>query len=62
MYRGLGALVAERFGAEGANIAINYVSSEARARETADKIQTESKVKTVVIQGVCLTGQRRYYR
>ncbi|KAE8421240.1 hypothetical protein BDV36DRAFT_292436 [Aspergillus pseudocaelatus] len=49
--RGLGALVAERFGANGANIAINYITSEDQARKAASKIEVESKVKTVVIQG-----------
>ncbi|KAF9888885.1 hypothetical protein FE257_008255 [Aspergillus nanangensis] len=49
--RGLGALVAERFGANGANIAINYVTSEHRALETSAKIEADSKVKTVIIQG-----------
>jgi len=49
--RGLGALVAEKFAAEGSNIAINYVSSEDRAKETAQKIESEYKVKAVVIHG-----------
>jgi len=49
--RGLGALVAKKFAAEGSNIAINYVSNEDRAKETAQKIESEFKVKTVVIHG-----------
>lgn len=50
--RGLGALVAERFAAEGSNVAINYVASADRAKETAEKIEKEYGVKTVVLQGV----------
>jgi len=46
--------VAEKFAAEGSNIAINYVLNEERAKETAAKIESEYKVKVVVIQGVCL--------
>ncbi|KAL2000975.1 hypothetical protein VTN02DRAFT_2376 [Thermoascus thermophilus] len=49
--RGLGALVAEKFAAEGSNIVINYVSNEARAKETATKIEAEYKVKVVIVQG-----------
>ncbi|KAJ5083749.1 hypothetical protein N7456_013176 [Penicillium angulare] len=49
--RGLGALVADKFAAEGSNVAINYMSS----KETADKVATElasrHSVKTVAIQG-----------
>jgi NAD(P)-dependent dehydrogenase (short-subunit alcohol dehydrogenase family) len=54
MYRGLGALVAEKFAAEGSNVAINYVSNEDRAKETAAKIESQYKVKVVIIQGVRL--------
>ncbi|KAI9811484.1 MAG: hypothetical protein M1827_005467 [Pycnora praestabilis] len=49
--RGLGALVCEKFAGEGCNIAINYVSNAERARETAEKIKKEFRVKVVVIQG-----------
>lgn len=48
----MGALVAERFAAEGSNVAINYVASADRANETADKIAKQYGVKTVVLQGV----------
>ena len=51
-YRGLGAVVCEKFAAEGCNIAINYVSNEERAKQTAEKIEKECSVKTVLIQGV----------
>ncbi|EZF32522.1 hypothetical protein H109_00772 [Trichophyton interdigitale MR816] len=49
--RGLGAMVAEKFAAEGSNIAINYYSSEAQAKELAAKIEADHKVKAIVIQG-----------
>ncbi|MCJ1484701.1 hypothetical protein MMC06_004874 [Schaereria dolodes] len=50
--RGLGALVAEKFAAEGcAGVAINYVANEERAKDTAEKIEKEYKTKTAVIQG-----------
>ncbi|EED23830.1 short chain dehydrogenase, putative [Talaromyces stipitatus ATCC 10500] len=49
--RGLGALIAEKFASEGANVAINYVSNEARAKETESKITSQYAVKTTVIQG-----------
>lgn len=55
---GLGALVAEKFAAEGSNIVINYVSNEARAKETAAKIEAEYKVKVVIVQGVCSMENR----
>jgi hypothetical protein len=44
--------VAERFAAEGSNVAINYVASADRAQEVSDKIVKEYGVKTAVIQGV----------
>lgn len=45
-------MVAEKFAAEGSNIAINYYSSEAQAKELAAKIEADHKVKAIVIQGV----------
>lgn len=50
--RGLGALVAEKFAAQGCNLAINYVSNLERAEQTAKKIEKEYKAKAVIIQGV----------
>ncbi|MCJ1225143.1 hypothetical protein MMC12_001792 [Toensbergia leucococca] len=50
--RGLGALVAEKFAAEGCNVAINYVSNLSRAKQTAEKLETTYKAKTVVDMGV----------
>ncbi|KAL4930648.1 SDR family NAD(P)-dependent oxidoreductase [Aspergillus undulatus] len=49
--RGLGALVAQKFAAEGSNIAINYFSSKDAAENLASEIQTTYKVKVIVIQG-----------
>lgn len=44
--------MAEKFAAEGSNIAINYVSSADKANELATKIETDHKVKAVTLQGV----------
>jgi NAD(P)-dependent dehydrogenase (short-subunit alcohol dehydrogenase family) len=49
--RGLGALVAEKFAAEGCHVAINYVANHERARDTARKINQACKTKAVIIQG-----------
>jgi len=50
--RGLGALICEKFAAEGCNIAVNYNSSKERAEDVAKKIENEYKVKAIVIGGV----------
>lgn len=52
--RGLGAIVAAKFAAEGSNIAINYMSSKETAEKVASDIASKYNVKTVVIQGVGL--------
>lgn len=52
--RGLGALIAEKFAAEGCNVAINYVSNLERAKQTAENIEKEYSAKTIMIQGVGL--------
>jgi NAD(P)-dependent dehydrogenase (short-subunit alcohol dehydrogenase family) len=49
--RGLGALVAEKFAAEGSNVAINYVANADRAKQVSEKIEGQHNVKTVIIQG-----------
>ncbi|KAJ5585212.1 uncharacterized protein N7459_005012 [Penicillium hispanicum] len=49
--RGLGALVAQKFAAEGSNIAINYMSNKETANKVASDIANKYNVKTVVIQG-----------
>ena len=55
--RGLGALVATKFAAEGCQVAINYVSNLQRAEETAEHINAAFQTKTVVIQGVGLAAR-----
>ena len=50
-------MVCEKFAAEGCNIAINYVSNEERAKQTAEKVEKEYSVKTVLIQGVSRTAR-----
>lgn len=55
MSRGLGVSIAEKFAAEGCNIAINYLSSEQAANDLALRLQSEYNIKTATIQGVrCL--------
>ncbi|KAH8422873.1 SDR family NAD(P)-dependent oxidoreductase [Aspergillus melleus] len=49
--RGLGAVVAQKFAAEGCNVAINYVSSKDAAEKLASDLQTQYNVKAIVIQG-----------
>ncbi|KAL4808522.1 hypothetical protein BDV18DRAFT_100867 [Aspergillus unguis] len=49
--RGLGAIVAQKFAAEGCNVAINYFSSKDAAEKVASEIQAKYKVKVVIIQG-----------
>ncbi len=51
-HRGLGALVAEKFAAEGCNVAVNYNASKDRAEQVVEKIEKEYKVKSFVIHGV----------
>jgi NAD(P)-dependent dehydrogenase (short-subunit alcohol dehydrogenase family) len=53
--RGLGALTAEKFAAEGSNVAINYVSNKEAADKLAADIASKHNVKTVVVQGVWLS-------
>jgi NAD(P)-dependent dehydrogenase (short-subunit alcohol dehydrogenase family) len=48
--RGLGAVICEKFAAEGANIAINYASSEAPALKLADELKKKFSVRTEVYQ------------
>ncbi|KAH8699140.1 short chain dehydrogenase/reductase [Talaromyces proteolyticus] len=49
--RGLGALVAERFAAEGCNVAINYLSSKLVAEELAEKLRKKYNITACSIQG-----------
>ncbi|CRG85345.1 UDP-N-acetylglucosamine transferase subunit alg14 [Talaromyces islandicus] len=48
---GLGAVVSEKFAAEGANVAISYASNADRAKQTAAKIESKYNVKTAIFQG-----------
>ncbi|KAI9785117.1 MAG: hypothetical protein M1835_003395 [Candelina submexicana] len=50
--RGLGALVANKFAAEGCSLVVNYVSNEERAKQTAEQIESKYKTKVTIIQGV----------
>ncbi|KAL6803126.1 hypothetical protein GGI42DRAFT_353290 [Trichoderma sp. SZMC 28013] len=49
--RGLGALICEKFAAEGSNVMINYVSNKDRADEVAEKLQKTFAVRVGIIQG-----------
>jgi NAD(P)-dependent dehydrogenase (short-subunit alcohol dehydrogenase family) len=44
-------MICERFASEGCNVAVNYLSSEDRAKEVAANVEKHS-VKAIVIQGV----------
>ncbi|GKZ63286.1 hypothetical protein AnigIFM49718_011357 [Aspergillus niger] len=49
--RGLGALVAQKYAAEGCNVAINYASSKDAAENLAAELRESYKVKAITIQG-----------
>lgn len=53
--RGLGAVIARKFAAEGSNIAINYASSKETADKIASDLAAQYNVKTIVVQGVCVS-------
>jgi len=46
-------MICERFAKEGCNVAVNYLSSENKAKEVAANIE-KYNVKATIIQGVCL--------
>lgn len=48
--RGLGAVTAERFAKEGANVAINYATSASAAEELAEKLKATYDVQAAAIQ------------
>lgn len=54
-YRGLGALVCEKFAAEGSNVAINYHSNKEAAEQVAKKVESYG-VKATIIQAVSDSG------
>ncbi|KAJ5157476.1 uncharacterized protein N7482_008576 [Penicillium canariense] len=49
--RGLGALIAQKFAAEGSNVAINYASNKETADKVASDLAAKYNVKTIVVQG-----------
>lgn len=50
--RGLGAVVAEKFAAEGCNLAINYLFSQEQADGLAAELAKKHSIKAVTIQAV----------
>ncbi|KIV88680.1 hypothetical protein, variant [Exophiala mesophila] len=48
--RGLGAVIVDKFAAEGANVAVNYVASKDKAVEVAEKVAKDYGVKAIVLQ------------
>ncbi len=52
LIRGLGALVAQKFAAQGSNVAINYFSSADAAEKIASDIRAQYNVKAITIKGV----------
>ena len=49
--RGLGALVAKRFGAEGCNVAVNYASSREAAAQVVGEVE-RGGTRAISLQGV----------
>ncbi|KIW46295.1 uncharacterized protein PV06_01975 [Exophiala oligosperma] len=49
--RGLGAVICEKFAAEGANLMINYASAKNKAEELAGKCTKDFGVKAAIVQG-----------
>ncbi|KAB8230078.1 hypothetical protein BDV23DRAFT_156342 [Aspergillus alliaceus] len=54
--RGLGALICEKFAAEGANVLINYHSNAEAAQQLADKLEKEYSVKCHIAQADTLVA------
>jgi NAD(P)-dependent dehydrogenase (short-subunit alcohol dehydrogenase family) len=50
--RGLGAVVAEKFAAEGCNLAINYLFSQEQADNLATDLAKKHGINAVTIQAV----------
>ncbi len=44
--------MAEKFAAEGCNVAINYNANQERANQVARKVEKEYKVRSLVVKGV----------
>ncbi|KAF2770131.1 NAD(P)-binding protein [Teratosphaeria nubilosa] len=50
--RGLGAVICQKFAAEGCNLAINYANSEAPAQKLAEELrQKHSNIQIIVLKG-----------
>ncbi|GFF39806.1 granaticin polyketide synthase putative ketoacyl reductase 2 [Aspergillus lentulus] len=49
--RGLGAVICQKFAAEGCNVAINYHSSREVAEDLASRLAKEYSIKSIVLQG-----------
>ncbi|KAJ6108330.1 hypothetical protein N7523_009653 [Penicillium sp. IBT 18751x] len=49
--RGLGVCIAEKFAAEGCNIAINYLTSQQQADDLALRLDKQYNIRTTTIQG-----------
>ena len=45
-------MITEKFAAEGSNVLITYVTNEARAKETVEKVKERYGVKVVAVQAV----------
>ncbi|KAF4162054.1 hypothetical protein CNMCM6936_002624 [Aspergillus lentulus] len=50
-YKGLGAVICQKFAAEGCNVAINYHSSHEVAEDLASRLAKEYSIKSIVLQG-----------
>jgi len=51
-YRGLGAVICDKFAAEGCNVAINYVSSKEAADKLASEIKSKHSINAITLAGV----------
>ena len=51
--RGLGAVLCEKFAAEGCNIVTNYVAAEQAAKQVVEACKKHG-IKAVAIQAVCI--------
>ncbi|GIJ81675.1 hypothetical protein Asppvi_000174 [Aspergillus pseudoviridinutans] len=49
--RGLGAVICQKFAAEGCNVAINYHSNHEVAEDLASRLEKEYSIKSIILQG-----------
>lgn len=52
IHRGLGALICDKFAAEGCNIAVNYNASKDAADRLGEEIKSKYGVKAISLAGV----------